>query len=108
MEKQQTLKLSISKLDEDIKKVQILDMPNLSTESVSIGTKVSLEQIESGEKIHYSILGPWDADFEKKILSYRSLIAKSLLGKKLNDEVVLKTGDDSLTYRVLNISKYNE
>ncbi len=81
MERQAILEASISKLDKEMQKASILDSARVNTEVASIGTRVSLANVQSGERIDYMILGPWDADFEKNILSYRSPIAKAILEK---------------------------
>jgi transcription elongation factor GreA len=106
IEKQAILELSISKLDNEIKKAQILNMNDISTDSVNIGTKVMLLEAATGEKRDYTILGPWDADFEKRILSYRSPIAKSLLGTRAGDEATLEIDDGKHKYRIKEIQKY--
>lgn len=105
LEKQAILKLAISKLDEEIKTAVILDPASVSTEAASIGTKVGCEHIDSGEVRLYTILGPWDTDSKQGILSYRSLIAKAILGKKLNEEFSLKTDDDDMRFRITSIER---
>jgi transcription elongation factor GreA len=105
LEKQSILKMAISKLDNDMKKVSIINMDNVITDSVCIGIDVSLEGLAGGDTIKYSILGPWDADFEAGILSYRSPIAKSMLGKKIGDEVEFKIDDAKRKYKIVSIDK---
>ena len=106
LEKQSVLKLSISKVEEEMKQAVILDIANVSTDIVSVGTTVSYEMIETGEKNSYTILGPWDADFENGILSYRSPIAKSLIGKKIGDETIMIIDDEEKKFKILEIKKY--
>ncbi len=106
IEKQATLELSISKLDDELKQADILDVNSISTDMVNIGTKVTIADSKSGEEREYTILGPWDADFEKKILSYRSPIAKALLGCKKDDEVKLRIDDETRTFTVKFIETY--
>ena len=65
MEKQAILEMAISKLDEEMKGATILDPEKVSTEVASVGTRVSFTNIETGETRFYTILGPWDADFER-------------------------------------------
>ncbi|MFC1670316.1 GreA/GreB family elongation factor, partial [Spirochaetota bacterium] len=105
MEKQTVLEMSISKLGEEIKKAEILDPQNISVDSVNVGTKVFFKDVKTGDKTDYTILGPWDADFEKGILSYRSPIAKSLLGKKIDDEVEVKIDEVDKKFKITNIQK---
>jgi len=105
MEKQSILEMAISKLDNEMKQAGILDFSKVSTEIVSVGTIVSFEDVEQGEKRIYTILGPWDADFERDILSYRSPIAQAILGKKMGEEFTLKIDDGNKKFRITAISK---
>ena len=106
MEKQTTLELTISKLDDKIKKARVIQFNDIVTDSVNVGTRVFLEGLDSGERNEFTILGPWDADFEKKVLSYRSPIAKALLGKKPGGIVSLKLRDEESKHSIKKIEKY--
>ena len=105
IEKQAILKMAISKLDEEIKRATILDPDKISTDSVSVGTKVSFTSNSTNELRVYTILGPWDADFEKNILSYRSPIAGAILNKKPGEEFVLRVNDEDETFTITAIEK---
>ena len=107
MEKQTILKMTINKLEDEIKRAEILELEDVSTDLVDIGTNVIFEDIDNGEKGNYIILGPWDADFGKRILSYRSPIAKALLGKRVDDEIDVRIGDDRRRFKVIAIEKYS-
>ena len=106
MEKQSILKLAISRLDEELKMADVLAVDKISTDSVGIGTKIMLENAEKGDNIQYTILGPWDADFEQQILSYRSPIAKAMLGKKKGDTVKLSIDDEEKDFVIKEILRY--
>ncbi len=105
-DKQAILKSSITRLDEEIKKADILNVDTISILNVNIGTRVKFSDLNTGEVVDYVILGPWDADFATGVLSYRSPIAKSILGKKVNDEVEFKLDDETKKFRILSIDKY--
>ena len=107
MEKQATLELSISRLDGEMKKAEVLNQAEVSTDSVNIGTTVILKDKAKGEERDYTILGPWDADFEKRVLSYRSPIAKSLLGLKVGDVVNLDIEEGKKDYMIREIRRYS-
>ncbi len=106
MEKQAILKLAISRVEDEMKRADVLKLNEISTESVNVGTRVVLKSKETGEISSYTILGPWDADFEQKILSYRSPIAKAMIGKKTGEEVVLNIDDEKYNFTVEKIEKY--
>ncbi len=45
---------------------------NPDTSKVTLGTTVSLKDISSGEILVYTILGAWDSDLSKGIISYQN------------------------------------
>ncbi|GBF49735.1 fused transcript cleavage factor/unknown domain fusion protein [Leptospira ryugenii] len=107
MEKQVQLQAAIKKLEAELKSARILDLSEVKTERVSIGTSVKLKNKQTGEIITYSILGAWDADTEKNIISYQSPLGKSLLGKYVGNEATLTFGSTETVYEVLEISRYS-
>jgi transcription elongation GreA/GreB family factor len=60
---------------------------NPDTSRVSIGTIVRLRQESSGNEETYTILGAWDGDPDKNIISYQAAIAQALLGHKAGETV---------------------
>ncbi|TGN17642.1 transcription elongation factor GreA [Leptospira idonii] len=107
MEKQVQLQAAIKKLEAELKSARILDLSEVKTDKVGIGTMVKLKNKESGEVVTYSILGAWDADTEKNIISYQSPLAKSLLGKNVGNEATLLFGSTETRYEVLDIARYS-
>jgi transcription elongation GreA/GreB family factor len=57
--------------------MRILSSEDINTESVSVGTVVSLKTAD-GKTAKYTLLGPWDADPDKNILSFQSKLAQNL------------------------------
>jgi transcription elongation factor GreA len=105
MEKQTILKIAINRLDNEIKKAEIINPDNISTEKVNIGTRIHYNDTDSNKQNEYVILGPWDADYGKRILSYRSPIAKAFLGKAVNDTVTFKIGEETKNLQIVLIEK---
>ena len=56
----------------------------MDTSSVNLGTTVTLRE-KDGRIDRYSILGAWDGEPEKGIVSYLSALAKALMGHKPRD-----------------------
>ncbi|MFH0975765.1 MAG: transcription elongation factor GreA [Spirochaetota bacterium] len=106
IEKQTTLKMAINRLDNEIKKAEILNPEIVSTDKVNIGTKINYSDADTNENNNYIILGPWDADYGRRILSYRSPIAKAFLGKIVGDKVTLKIGEMTKNLTINSIEKF--
>ena len=66
------------------------------TSRVSIGTVVTVREADSKKEETYTILGAWDGDPERNIISYQTAIGQALLGHAVG-EVVTLGGDDRPT-----------
>ena len=86
MEKQSQIQAEILRVSQELQKARTIRVADILSDRVSIGACVSLT-VDMGQDIEYSILGPWDADPDKYIISYGSPLARALIGKKLGDKV---------------------
>jgi transcription elongation GreA/GreB family factor len=83
------------------------DFKNVSTSEVNIGTVVDLTVIATGEKLTYTILGAWDSDPEKGIISYMTAVASALMKKPPGAEVDLpQEGNTTRRVRIDSIRPY--
>ncbi|AJR12498.1 Transcription elongation factor greA [Mesomycoplasma dispar] len=85
-EKQGIIESKIRELETIIAKAKIIET-NSGSSRVSIGSKVTLENLESGEIQTFQIVSSIDADPFKNKISYFSPIAQVLLGQHKGDEV---------------------
>jgi len=92
-----------SELERDLHRARgtAFESPDLS--QVSIGTVVTLRDTNSNEEETYSILGAWDGDPERSIISYQAAIAQSLLGHRLGEIVELTAEEDTGRYAIVAI-----
>jgi len=88
------------KYERELRNARGTDFVNSPTDKVGIGTVVDVEDQSSGEKETFTILGAWDGDLEKNIISYLSESAKALIGKTVGDETDLPTEALNGTRRV--------
>jgi transcription elongation factor GreA len=73
------------------------------TSRVSIGTVVTLRDADTGSEETYTILGAWDGDPERHIISYQTAIAQALLGHSLGEVVTLNTDHGSGRFAITSI-----
>ncbi len=64
---------------------------NADTSRVSIGTIVTVRDAETNKEETYTILGAWDGDPDRHIISYQTAIGQSLLGHEVGETVSLST-----------------
>jgi len=77
---------------------------NPDTSRVSIGTIVTLRNPDSGKEDTYTILGAWDGDPERHIISYQTAIGQALMGHKVGDVVTLNNDEGAGASEIVSIS----
>ena len=76
---------------------------NVDTSHVSIGTIVRLHNAESNSEETYTILGAWDGDPDRHIISYQTAIGQALLGHEIGETVSLNTEQDVAQFSIISI-----
>jgi transcription elongation factor GreA len=93
-------------LERDLGRARITDFKEASAEQVSVGSLVEVENTSTHQVTRYTILGAWDGNPDKNILSYKTPFGAALLGKKSGDIVTVKTGASEEDYRIVSIARY--
>jgi len=105
IEKQEFIKRQVKILTDNLNKAQILKPEEVKTNIVSIGTTITLNNIEDDKIENYTILGPWESDPSKKIVSYTSPFGETLLNKSVGDIVELGLKNIKKKSKILRIEK---
>jgi transcription elongation factor GreA len=103
-EKQEHLNNQIEKLKEDIERAQVFDPNGINAAKVSFGTKVFMLNETSGQKEEYTILGPWESDPDRQIISYLSPFGSAILNKVAGERFDFTINDERISYLVENIT----
>ena len=95
----------ITELEQMVKNAVIIDESELSVESVSVGTHVSIKMTGDDEAEEYDIVGRTEADPLNGKISDESPVGHALLGKAVGEkaEVLLPSGQ-TVEYEVLAIT----
>lgn len=93
----------IVQLEKMIRDSVIIEDNKDQSDNVSIGKTVKFQELPDGDEETYVIVGSAEADpFEGKI-SNDSPIAKSLIGKKVGDQVSVQTPGGEMSVRIISI-----
>jgi transcription elongation GreA/GreB family factor len=76
---------------------------NMDTSRVSIGTIVTLRNAETNGEETYTILGAWDGDPDRHIISYQTAIGQALLGHEIGKTVSLNTEHGAAQFTIVSI-----
>ncbi|MFQ5843731.1 MAG: transcription elongation factor GreA [Planctomycetota bacterium] len=108
LEKQGILMGRVRELRQDLERARVLDPSEVTTERIVIGTQVNLRNEGSGGDEAFSILGPWDVDLDRRVISYLSPVGRGLLGRSVGESVAIELPEGSVSYRVLSIEASRE
>jgi transcription elongation GreA/GreB family factor len=86
-EMQKILMRRKEELEGQLARARGTDFSNAKTEVVGIGTIVQAIDLGANQSESFTILGAWDSEPDKGIISYLSPVAQSLLNRKVGDEV---------------------
>ena len=104
MNEQAKMEAEIAKLEADLRNAKILDEKELTTESIHIGSKVKLYDMDYEEEVEYKILGK--SDIDNGIISDLSPVGSAIMGKKVGDIVSVNTPTGKvIEMKILAISK---
>jgi transcription elongation GreA/GreB family factor/transcription elongation factor GreA-like protein len=84
------------------------DFANPKLDVVSIGTVVRLTDLSSQQPETFTILGAWDSDPEKHLISYQTLVAQALLNQAVGSEVEVEMDGVQKRYRIDAIEAWNK
>lgn len=95
----------IAQLESMLKHARVIDEEDVSTDKVTIGSKVRLLDIEFNEEIMYTIVGSTEANPAKFKISNESPVGSALMQKKKGNVVEVSVPDGVLKFKILKIEK---
>ncbi|PJD95851.1 MAG: transcription elongation factor GreA [Legionella sp.] len=94
----------IMDLEAKLSHAQIIDVTKLTNNGkVVFGTTVTLCHVATEAEITYQIVGEDEADIKVNKISYSSPIGRALIGKELDDTVVVHTPGGLVEYEIIDV-----
>jgi len=103
-EKQSFIEGRIIELEDKIARSEVIDTTKLSGDIITFGAKVKLVDCDQDKECFYQIVGEYEADIERNLLSLASPVARALIGKKVGDFVEVVTPSGVREYEILKVS----
>ena len=93
----------ISELEYKLASADVIEPDKLNKEKAVFGSRVLLENIETGQDVEYQLVGPDESDIEKGRISISSPLGKAILGKKPGDELTFQVPGGKRVYELVEI-----
>ena len=95
----------IAELETKLAKVRIIENENIANDKVYIGAKVTLQDLDTQEKLQYTMVSPVEANYEEGKISIISPVGKALMGRKAGEAAEIQVPAGILKYKILKIER---
>jgi transcription elongation factor GreA len=93
----------IQLLEQKLRNARVVDTEHLSTDSVTIGARVTLREGRKRSTIGYTIVGSAESNPREGRLSNESPVGQALLGRKKGEKVTIPAPAGAITYTIVSI-----
>ncbi len=102
-ERQGFIEGRIGELTFKLANADIIDTDELPRDMAVFGSKVVIENIDTGENIEYQLVGPEESDIKKGRISVSSPLGKEIIRKRPGDEFALQVPGGRRNYELVEI-----
>jgi len=102
-ERQSFIEGRVAELEDVVSRAEVINTVQITGETITFGTSVLVADEDTDDESEYAIVGPYEADLSKGLISTSSPIAKALIGKRVGDSVEVTTPRGLKSYEVLSI-----
>ena len=104
-EQQSFMEGRINKIESTLADAQIIDVEKINEkDKVVFGATVTILNLETDKKVTYQIVGELEADIKIGLISIASPIARSLIGKQIEDIVDVNAPSGVVEYEIVDVS----
>jgi len=95
----------IAELEGALSNAQVIDPSELDADGRAVfGATVAIEDLESGDRLTYQIVGDVEADIRANRISVSSPVARALIGKREGDVAEVNAPSGLREYEILGVS----
>lgn len=103
-EEQGLMEARISQIEGLLSHAQIIDVTKLNANGkVVFGSTVTVLNVDTDEEVTYKIVGHDEADIKHNKISVNSPIARALIGKEEEDEVIVEAPSGNIDYEIIEV-----
>lgn len=104
LERQQFVQARLNHLTQRMGELSKIDLNAIASDRVGFGSRVTLQDLDTSERVTYSIVFGDYIDLDTNQISMASPIGRALLGKRQDDEVVVQLPRGDRRYRILELT----
>ena len=103
-ERQGMLNARIGTIEARLAELSMYSLASIPRDRAGYGSRLVLEDVDSGEEVTYELAFSGDADPDKGQVSMNSPMGQAMLARQVGDEIVVQTPKGKLTYELLKLT----
>ena len=104
-DEQRDIEARIEELEKLLKNIEVVGQDEVDADTVGIGSRVKLYDVEMDEEVEYTIVGSTEADALNGKISNESPVGAALIGSKVGETIVVETISGDLEFKILEIAR---
>lgn len=104
-EEQAEIEARIVQLEKMLRNAEVIDEEEGAKDTISLGTTVTLLDVEFDEEMEYTIVGSAEADPMNGRISNESPVGMALLGHKKGEKIKIDTPDGEVVFKIVKFKK---
>lgn len=101
--RQSTIQARFAQIQKRLADLSRIDVSGVPKDRAGLGSEVTVENLENGEEILYTLVIPELADGNKSFVSMASPVGKALMNRRVGDAVTITIPRGTLEYEVRRI-----
>jgi transcription elongation factor GreA len=102
-ERQSFIEGRIQELEDKLSRADIIDPTKMTGKVIKFGATVKVVDETTDNEQTFKIVGEYEADIEKRLLSITAPLPRALIGKTIGDSVEVNTPKGQKAYEVLDV-----
>ena len=104
-DEQRDIEARIDEIENILKIVEVVDEDEIDAKKVSIGSRVRIRDLETGDEMDLTIVGPTESSSLEGRISNDSPIGAALMGKECNSDVTVVTPAGEFGYKIISVER---
>lgn len=107
-QRQEFLRVRLSNLEMRIAELSMINLESIPRDTVGLGSKVELEDLDEGGRVEYEIVVPEEVDGAQNKISLSSPLGRALIGKSCDDDIEVQTPRGRRAYLIRRLVTLHE
>jgi transcription elongation factor GreA len=107
-QRQEFLRARVGNLEARIGELAMINLDSIPRDTVGLGSRVRLEDLDDGGLVEYEIVVPEEVDGAQNRISLSSPLGRSLIGKSEDDDIEVQTPKGKRSYLIKKLTTIHE